>query len=154
MKKLSSDKTFLHKTVYPVFMLAIALVMLGILVGYMFREQQFSLLVVGFIGLAMVYVYTEYRKRAVGLVDEVWDDGDSLLVKNGDQQERIAIANIAKIKYGGIGNSHFVLLTLHEPCVFGNELRFVPPRKVFQFFKNRAVVDLAIRIKKTAGEVE
>jgi hypothetical protein len=151
MKKISSEKTLLHKTVIPVFMLGIAALMLAIMVGVMIRDREINFAVIGFIGLAMVYVYTEYRKRSVGLIDEVWDDGESLLLRNDGQEERIPITNILKLKYGGLGNAQFVTLTLREPCRFGKEIRFVPPRKLFQFFKNPLIVDLARRVKNAAG---
>jgi len=154
MKKISSDRTCLHKKVYPLFMLAVTGIMLLIFVGTMVRDRQLDFLVLGFIGLAIVYVYSEYRKRAVDLVDEVWDDGDALVLKNGDREERVAISNISKLRYGGLGNAHFVALTLREPCAFGQTIRFVPPRKMYRLFKNPLIVDLAMRVKDAAGQIE
>lgn len=154
MKKISSDKTFLHKNVYPLFMLAVAAIMLLIFIGTMVRDREINFLLLGFVGLAIVYVYSEYRKRAVDLVDEVWDEGDALLVKNGDREERVAISNISKLRYGGLGNAHFVSLTLREPCAFGQTIRFVPLRKAYRLFKNPLIADLAMRVKNTTGQIE
>jgi len=154
MKKISSDKTFLHKSVYPLFMLVVSGAMLLIFVGTMVREREISFVVLGFIGLAIVYVYSEYRKRAVDLVDEVWDDGDTLVLKNGGREERVAISNISKLRYGGLGNANFVALTLREPCAFGQTIRFVPLRKMYRLFKNPLIMDLATRVKHAAGQIE
>jgi hypothetical protein len=154
MKKISSDKTRMHKVVFPLLMLGITALMMFILVGIMIRDREPGIPLIGFMLLAGVYVYSEARKRFVGLADEVWDDGDELLVRNRGMETRIAISNIRKLKYGGFGNSHFVVLTLREPCRFGDRIRFVPPRKLLQFFKNPMIVDLARRIRNSAGVIE
>jgi hypothetical protein len=39
------------------------------------------------------------KKLIFDLVDEVWDDGRALIVKNDDREERIPFADIKNVNY-------------------------------------------------------
>ena len=43
--------------------------------------------------------YRFMKKMAFNLVDEVFDLGDALLVRNGGQEERIALADIKNVNF-------------------------------------------------------
>lgn len=82
------------------------------------------------------------------LVDEVWDDGDQLVVRNGKQEERIAFANIMNVSYMPYRPDR-ITLTLREPCRFGNEITFSPAAHsvLFNpFAKNPIVHELIERV--------
>jgi len=151
MKRISSEITQLHKTLFPVLIVGVSVIVLAILVADMVRNKQVNYLAIGFIVLAGVYAFAESKKRITGLVDEVWDDGDAVVIKNGNREARVALSNIRKVRYGGIGNANFVTLQLHEACSLGKEISFVPPRKLLQFTRNPAISELISRIKKTAA---
>ena len=52
------------------------------------------------------------------LVDEVWDDGNALLVKNRGQEQRIALADIKNVNYSPFVNPPRVTLSLRRPTAF------------------------------------
>lgn len=151
MKRISSDITRLHKTLFPVLIIGVSIAVLVILVADMINKKEVNIFAIGFMLLAGVYAFSESKKRMTGLVDEVWDDGDAVIIKNGNREARVVLSNIRKVRYGGIGNAHFVTLQLHEACSLGQEISFVPPRKFLQFTRNPAVSDLISRIKKAAA---
>ncbi len=69
-------------------------------------------------------------KRLVwGLADEVWDDGDALVVRDKGMESRIPLTNIINVSSSAMSNPPRITLTLREPCAFGNEVSFSPPRR-------------------------
>ena len=45
----------------------------------------------------LVLGYFMFRRLVFDLVDEVWDDGNALVVRNGSQEERIALTDIKNV---------------------------------------------------------
>jgi hypothetical protein len=60
---------------------------------------------------------------ALNLVDEVFDLGDALLVRNGGQEERIALADIKNVNFFPYMSPPQVTLSLRRPSVFGENDR-------------------------------
>lgn len=124
MVKISTASTFVSKKLLP-------LVWFGFLVLFIvvattsgsFREHPWMLLapcaVVAFGFLVM-------KKRVFDLVDEVYDCGDSLLVRNRGEEERVALANIMNVNASMNMNPPRITLRLVEPGKFGGEIAFSP----------------------------
>lgn len=94
--------------------------------------------------------YLVMKMLLFDLVDEVWDDGDHLVVKNGRQEDRIKFATIMNVSYMPARPDR-ITLTLREPCRFGKEVTFSPvPRSVFvnPFSKNPIVQELIERVDR------
>ena len=65
--------------------------------------------------MAMIgFGYFIMKKLVFDLVDEVWDDGDALVVKNRGQEERIALADIKNVSYSPFVNPPRVTLSLRR----------------------------------------
>ena len=47
----------------------------------------------------MGFGYFVMKKLVFDLVDEVWDDGEALLIKNRGQEERVALRDIKNVSY-------------------------------------------------------
>ncbi len=62
-------------------------------------------------------------------MDEVWDDGNELIVVNGGHVERIALSNIMNVSYSGFTNPKRITLTLRQPCRWGSAITFTPPAR-------------------------
>jgi hypothetical protein len=78
-------------------------------------------------GLALLFAYScVFTKRRLEAVDEVLDAGDALLIRNGRQEERIALSEIMKVRYWGF-NPPLIILTLRRPSIFGTRVIFYPP---------------------------
>ena len=70
-----------------------------------------------------------HEKFSFNLVDEVLDLGDALLVRSGEPEERIALADIANVNYYPYGSPPQVTLSLRRPTVFGDTIVFCPPAR-------------------------
>jgi hypothetical protein len=62
------------------------------------------------------------RMLAPGVVDEVWVDGDELLLKRADQSIHVPLASIASVEAERVGS--LVTLDLGLPCALGDRVRF------------------------------
>jgi hypothetical protein len=91
-------------------------------------------------------VFFVMRKLVFDLVDEVWDTGHDLIVKNDGQTERIAFANIMNLSYTVLVNPPRVTLHLRLPCRFGHEVSFIPPLRFIPFARSPLIEDLILRI--------
>ena len=89
------------------------------------------------------------KKVISGLVDEVVDEGDALLVRNDHREERISLSDIAKVRYGSLFNPGKVTLTLSKPGAFGTEIAFLPPTRFFPFAGSPAIQGLIKRVEAT-----
>ena len=76
------------------------------------------------------------------MADEVWDGGDHLLVKIGDQSESVPLANIMNVSASTLVNPPRITLRLVSPGRFGQEISFSPLRNsMFNPFARNAVAD-------------
>ncbi len=73
--------------------------------------------------------YFIMRRFIFDMVDEVYDEGDALVVKNDGREERIPLANITNVADTVATNPARITLTLREPTPFGREVTFSPPRQ-------------------------
>jgi hypothetical protein len=90
--------------------------------------------------------YVLFRKLLFDLVDEVWDSGDELVVKNAGVEERIALKDIINIGFSTMTNPERVTLTVREPSRFGKEITFSPPRRFITFARSPIINELIERV--------
>jgi hypothetical protein len=120
--RLLSSSAFCRR-VYPVLWFGmLGLVMLGALVGGIPRSRMIEFWL-SFFALA-AFVYYRVKSQIWSLVDEVWDAGDSLIVRNRGQEVRIDLLDIRCVDYSHGRGSAMVKIQLREPCVFGSTLKF------------------------------
>jgi hypothetical protein len=89
------------------------------------------------------------KQLVFDLVDELWDDGDALVVKNKGREERIALKNIINVSHSSFTNPPRITLTLREPCAFGRDITFSPPTKLLPFARHPIASELIERIDAT-----
>ncbi|MBI5044067.1 MAG: hypothetical protein HZC10_09640 [Nitrospirae bacterium] len=107
-------------------------------------ELQMALLL---IPTAMaVFGYFLMKKLVFDLMDEVWDDGDMLIVKNKNKEDRIPLSEIMNISYSYFTNPPRVTLTLRHPCCFGTEVTFSAPISFIPFGKSPIIDELILRV--------
>jgi len=88
------------------------------------------------------------------LADEVYDCGDALLIKRGDEEERVALSDIVKVEYSIVSNPPRVTLYLGGTSRFGHRIGFTPdaPFSINPFtrfrFKHLMVEELRGRIER------
>ena|SRR5215813_843472 len=156
MRRISSRTTFWLKRVMPFVWLAVVVLfpVLPSLIGW-WRTGQFHLPPIPFLVpqlLFMLVLYFIWKKTIFDLVDEVLEDGDSLVIRNSGQQERIAFCDIVNVSYSPFMGANRVTLLLRKPSSFGTRIHFSPPQRLFvfpPFFGSRVVDDLIKRIDAT-----
>ena len=90
--------------------------------------------------------YVIMKKFVFDLMDEVWDAGDALIVKNKNEEIRIPLAEIMNISYSYVTNPPRATLMLRHPCRFGTEVTFSPPISFIPFKKSPIVAELIERV--------
>jgi hypothetical protein len=96
--------------------------------------------VIGIVGFFIM------KKLVFDLVDEVWDDGDALLVKNRGQEERIPLSGIINVNYSPYVNPPRVVLSLRTSTIFGKQIAFGAPIRMLPFSTSPVIDDLIERI--------
>jgi len=96
-----------------------------------------------------VFFYFILKATVFDLVDEVWDAGDYLVVKNRGEEATVRLEDIINVNSSRISNTKRVELRLRKGCRFGNEIAFIPVAKPSfwpPFAKNPMVEKLIDRI--------
>ncbi len=147
MQRLSSRSTSFHKRVVPVVLIGVLVVLalVGIAGGWSGPKAPpplfFVIAVLG-IGAGLFY----FRKLVAGLVDEVWDDGDALIVRNKGEEDRIRLSDIINVSYAPVGNPPRVTLRLRAPSRFGDSVSFAAPANVVPFTESPLIEQLITRV--------
>lgn len=154
MQRVSSTRTFFHKRIFPYLwfgFLGLFLVLMFVLPCQgakcppPFPFMLIPVLMMGFGAYLM-------RLLCHGLVDEVWDNGDHLLVKNKGAEQRIPLAAIINLSYAPMGNPSRVTLTLREPGAWGRKIAYIPQRNFTlspdKLWNNPKIDDLIDRIDR------
>ena len=148
MTKISSGYTAFIKKVFPVFWFGFVGLFLVIAIstgGYV----KNPMLVIAPCALA-VFGYFIFKKLVFDLVDEVYDCGDYLLIRNGGEEDHLALSNIMNVNTSTYTNPPRITLRLVNPGKFGTEVAFSPlrPFSLNPFTKNRVAEDLIVRVDK------
>jgi hypothetical protein len=146
LRRISSQATFFYKRIFPLFWIGfIVLFVLTVFSTTRRSPLAFTpLLAMPFFMIIIGYVL--FRKLLFDLVDEVWDNGDELIVKNAGVEERIALKNIINVGFSTMTNPERVTLTLREPSRFGKDVTFSPPRRFMPFARSPIVNELIERV--------
>ena len=146
MTKISSGLTYFNKKVFPAlwfgflaFFLAIA-ALTGIV-----EKAPISVAIPVFMAVVGFFVM---KTMVWDLADEVYDCGDSLLVRLRGEEERIALSNVMNVSAPTFGNPPSVTLKLVTPSKFGIEVAFCPivGFTFNPFAKNEVIEDLIVRV--------
>jgi hypothetical protein len=125
MSLMSSRMTFFYKRVIWFGFLAVFF-LIGLVKGL--AADPISNLPFLIVPVVMAILGYQIMKRiAFNLVDEVFDLGDALLVRNGGQEERIALGDIKNVNYFPYMSPPQVTLSLRRPSVFGDAIMFCAP---------------------------
>jgi hypothetical protein len=147
MQQISSKLTFLQKRVLPLVWFGVALVGVAVpLVIYM-QAGSFPPVETFIVPAVMVaFGYFIMKMLVFDLVDAVWDDGDALIVRNGGQEERIALADIMNVSYSQFTRPQRVTLSLRRPSIFGDKVTFCAPERFIPLTANPQIDELIRRI--------
>jgi hypothetical protein len=146
MRRLSSRTTFVTKRVFPVFWFGMVGIFFGVTVYGTTVGRSMPLPAV----LAPVFMavvgYLVMKHLVFDLVDEVWDAGQVLIVRNGGREDRVDLRDVVNVSYTIATNPRRVTLTLRRPSGFGPEISFVPPATWNPFARSPIVAELIERV--------
>lgn len=146
-QRISSRQTFFLKRVFPVLWFGGIIVITAVASVAMQASHQLQPVFLIMPLLMMVIGYLVMKMLVFDIVDEVWDMGSELLVKNHGQEARIPLANIMNISFVWITNPNRITLRLRQPCSFGKEMTFCPKGIYFwPFAKNPIANQLIERV--------
>jgi hypothetical protein len=150
---MSSKMTFFYKRVFPViwFGFLAAFFLIGLVKSR--AGDPISNLPSLIIPVVMAILgYQIMKKMAFNLVDEVFDLGDALLVRNGGQEERIALADIKNVNFFPYMSPPQVTLSLRRPSVFGDTIVFCAPARLMPLSPSPTIEKLIDRIDAARQE--
>jgi hypothetical protein len=147
MRRISSQWTFFYKFVFPVIWFGFIIVFLIVAVVVPTRSGQALPIPALIVPIIMgVIGYSLMKKMIFDLADEVWDDGNALVVKKSGQDQRIALSDIKNVNYSTMTSPPRVVLSLRRPSVFGNQVAFCAPIRFIPFATSPIIDDLIERI--------
>jgi len=151
MKKLSSKTTFLYKKLFPLLWFGFLAIFLcvGLLANTKGNGPGIMFLVIP-IGM-MVFGYFLMKKLVWDLIDEVYDEGTTLLFRNRGKEFRVKLNDIKNVSYTTMMNPPRVTLSIRYPTDLGDELSFSPPASWNPFKKSKDIEELIDRIDKARG---
>lgn len=145
MRRISSRITFYNKRVFPVIWFGfLAFIAIAPLLGAKTKGGPPAGFLIFPIFMA-AFGYFLMKKLIFDLADDVFDDGSSLIVRFGSEEERIPFSEIINVSYSYLSNPSRVTLTLRTPGRFGKEVSFSPPQSFVPFAKSPIVADLIER---------
>ena len=148
MRQISSRATFFVKRVYPIIFVAAVVLFFAFPLFWVDRARLPSMwpLLLGMLVVLLVG-YWLMKRMFFDLVDAVFDDGDALLVRNKDQEERIALSDIAAARYTSLFNPMRVTLSLRKPARFGSEIAFLAPAGMLPFVRSADIKNLIKKVE-------
>ena len=148
MTRISSKQVYFLKWIFPVLFLAVMLVPIGIGLAVPRSPPPIAIFLMPLVMIPILFLVL--RKFVWDLMDEVYDGGDYLLVKKGDEEDRIPLSNIMNVSATLMVNPPRVTLRLVNPSKFGKEVSFSPvrPFTLNPFARNDDRRDLIERVDK------
>lgn len=137
--RLSSTSTRFYKRVFPLLFFGMCA---SLVVGTLLSRPFDPWLLVLFGGMALLGFFV-LRAVVRPLADEVFDEGDELLVRRGELKERVALSNIMNVSVSNQRPPR-VTLRLVTPGVFGAWIVFLPERTGPSLDGRDSVVDALV----------
>ncbi len=148
MNRISSKTTFLMKRVFPTFWFGFLAFMLliNLAAGTWRKAPVFLLIPLIMAGFGMFL----FKGLVWDLMDEVYDCGDHLLIRNGGEEAAVTLADIVNVSSTNFVNPPRITLRLATACRFGINVTFSPLRSFFYrpFAANPIAEDLMLRVDK------
>jgi len=146
-----------NQTVRPIgYVILFAIVGQGVLIGaFVSVVLETPIILLFTLILTAMFAVVGFSRMALlwrDLVDEVWDAGDRLVVRRGDQVVQIPISQCSRVVCHLRVNPKRVKLYLHEPCELGSVIVFLPPFELLNFTAPTVVKRLVKKIEAKQTE--
>src|SRR5215470_3692441 len=147
MRRISSRATFWYKRIFPIIWFGVlALFIAGGVFSSTFTNGTQLVPFIVMPAVMAVIGYVIMKKLVFDLVDEVWDDGAALIVRDKGREDRIALSNSMNVSYSPLMNPPRVTLMRRQPGNFGREITFSAPIRFTPFAKSPVIEDLIRRV--------
>jgi hypothetical protein len=150
--KISSSSTFFNKKVFPVAWFGFLgfFLLSTFLIGA--AEKDFMFLIVP--ALMAIFGFFIMKMFVWDLVDEVYDCGEFLLIRNRGEEDRLALSNIIHVNVSTYVNPPRITLRLVSSGKFGKEIAFSPVSEftLNPFAKNKVAEDLIVRVDQARSK--
>ncbi len=151
MKRLSSRSTALTKRICPLMWFG-TLILFAISAalgeGASLRSVALFYPVIAAMALGGYFVM---KKLLFDLIDEVWDEGSSLLFRNRGHEVRVALKDVKNISYANVSSPPRVTISVRQETALGSELSFTPPTSLMPFKRSPAIDALIERVDDHRG---
>ena len=128
LARISSRATFFAKRVFPIIWFGLVILFGGVvLVNAARGRTDDTLLLLVFMPVMLVMGWFVMRRLVFLLADEVWDAGDTLIVRKGGREVRIPLCDIVNVNYSHASNPAHITLQLRNESQLGAEICFLPP---------------------------
>lgn len=150
MIRVSSQWTFVAKRVFPRMWFGIIALFFFAAVAVVAAEEGPPVILLQPVIMAAVG-YVIMKHLVFDLVDEVWDAGSELVVKNDFREVRVSLRDVVDVSYSAFMNPPRVTLTLRHPSAMGSKITFAAPKSWRPFAKSPVIVDLIEKIEAARG---
>jgi hypothetical protein len=151
MKRLSSKATFLYKKLLPLSWFGIVIIFICTgLIADIIGNGPGVIFIAAAVGMgALGYFFMKIF--FLDLIDEVYDEGTSLLFRNKGMEFRVNLRDIKNLSYTPLVNPPRVTLSIRYQTEMGDELSFSPLWSWIPFLKNKDIMRLIDRIDIARG---
>ena len=148
MTKISSSWTTFHKKAFPIFWFGFLALFFIVSLVTGAPKQDLGLIVIPIV--MALFGFFLMKKLVFDLVDEVYDCGDALLIRNRGEETLVPLSNIMNVSVSTYMNPPRITLRLIKPASFGEEIAFSPVTgfRLNPFAKNRVAEDLILRVHR------
>jgi hypothetical protein len=154
MRRISSRMTFVNKRVFPTFWFGLVVLFVTVpLVLSVIRGTAPPPLAAFIVAALLIAGSCFLMKRLIFiLADEVWDDGNALVIKKSGRRERVALSDIKTVSYSPLANPPRVTLSLLRPTAFGDEIIFNGPMRFSPLGACPVIQGLIDRVDRARGQ--
>ena len=150
MQRISSKLTCLYKRVFPAVWFGVLALIVGVIVAASWAAKSWPPLPFLIVPASLALIgYVIMEKLVFDLVDEVIDDKDALIIKNGQQEERVDLRDIVHVGFSQFVNPPRVTLSLRKPSSLGSEVSFCAPVRFSLFSPSPILKELAQRVERS-----
>jgi len=151
MKRLASRATYYQKRIFPIVWFGIlGLIVCGALVTGVVKSGLGIIFILVPASMAAIG-YLVMKKLVFDLIDEVYDEGETLLFREKGKEVRVSLADIKNVSYSWMMSPPRVTLSIRYMTELGDELTFSPPASFIPLRKNSEIEELIDRIDKARG---
>jgi hypothetical protein len=148
MRLISSKSTWVNKKAFPAFWFGFLGLIALVAIPGAFRESvaaaAFVLLVLSFLTALGYMLMHEF---IVPLVDEVWIDGDDLVVRNRGEEDHFPISHVVDVDDHFLTRPEYIELLVNPRTRFGLAIRFMPADRWWPFRRHPLAQELIDRSK-------